>query len=285
MEDSGMIWKVKGGTLECGGRTLVMGILNVTPDSFSDGGMYLAPESAVARGLQMIAEGADILDVGGESSRPGAAPVSEEEELKRVVPVVARLAGGKGALVSVDTCKARVAREAVGAGASIINDISAMRFDPAMSGVAAETGAGVILMHMQGTPRDMQENPSYTDLFGEITAFLRGRMDAVRSAGVAEEAVVLDPGIGFGKTVEHNLEIIRGLGRFKPLGRPLLAGPSRKSFIGAVLDLPAGERLEGTAAAVAMAVANGADIVRVHDVKEMIRAARMADALAGRVQR
>jgi dihydropteroate synthase len=262
-----------------GGRTLVMGILNVTPDSFSDGGKFPDAAAAVEHGRRLLADGADIVDVGGESSRPGAAPVPEEEELRRVVPVVEGLAREKGAVISVDTCKARVAEEAVAAGAAIINDISALRSDPRMAEVAARTGAGVVLMHMKGTPKDMQENPAYGDVVGEIAAFLAGRGEAARRAGVSGEAIAYDPGIGFGKTPAHNLELVRRLAEFRGLGGPILVGPSRKSFIGAVLDLPPAGRLEGTAAVVALAVAGGADVVRVHDVREMVRVAKVADAI------
>jgi len=277
-------WKIRGKTIETGARTLIMGILNVTPDSFSDGGKFLDGNAAVQRGKRMLAEGADIIDVGGESSRPGSDPVPEEAELRRVIPVIERLSSETDAVISVDTTKARVADEAVQAGASIINDISALRFDDGMAGVAAKTGAGLVLMHMLGTPKEMQSNPSYKDVVKEIREFLDARGKAVRDAGVAWEAIVYDPGIGFGKTVEHNLLLLKRLAEFKPLMRPLLVGPSRKSFIGAVLDLPVEERLEGTAAAVALAVANGADLVRVHDVKEMARVAKVADAVVRRAE-
>lgn len=275
-----MIWRVGNLSLETGKRTLIMGVLNVTPDSFSDGGKFLDLDAAVARGKRMLAEGADIVDVGGESSRPGATPVPEEEELRRVVPVIARLCSEAGPVVSVDTTKARVAREAIAAGARIINDISAFRADGGMAGLAAETGAGVVLMHMRGTPADMQRDPRYDDVVGEVAEFLRERGSAAVRAGIAAERIVYDPGIGFGKNVEHNLEIVRRLPELRALGRPLLVGPSRKSFIGKVLgDLPVEERLEGTAAAVALAVAGGAAIIRVHDVREMVRVARVSDAV------
>jgi len=275
-----MIWTVKGRALKCGGRTLVMGILNVTPDSFSDGGKFLDPEAAVARGVRMLAEGADIVDVGGESTRPGSEPVSEAREIERVVPVIAALSRLPGALVSVDTTKARVAEEALAAGAAIINDVTALRGDPRMASVAAASGAGVVLMHMLGSPKSMQESPVYGDVVAEIAAFLKERMAAAAAAGIARDAVVVDPGIGFGKTLEHNLEILRRLREFAALGRPLLVGPSRKSFIGGILDgLPPKDRLEGTAAAVALCAAGGAAIVRVHDVLAMSRVVRVADAI------
>jgi dihydropteroate synthase len=274
-----MIWQVKGRKLGLDARTLIMGILNVTPDSFSDGGKFLGGDDAVGRARKMLKDGADIIDIGGESSRPGSDPVPVEEELRRVVPVVDRLWEETGAVISVDTTKARVAEEAVRAGASIINDISALRFDPRMAEVAAKTGAGLVLMHMKGTPADMQKNPEYGDLMKEVAGFLDERGKFARNSGVVWESIVYDPGIGFGKTVEHNLQLLNRLGEMKSLMRPMLAGPSRKSFIGAVLDLPVEERLEGTAAAVALAIANGASIVRVHDVREMSRVARIADAI------
>lgn len=284
MPERPLPWKCRTRTLETGGRTLVMGILNVTPDSFSDGGRFLDADAAVRHGLAMLAEGADLLDVGGESTRPGSEAVPMDEELRRVVPVVARLVKEAGAVVSVDTSKARVAEEAVAAGAEIVNDVSALRADARMGEVVARAGAGVVLMHMQGTPRDMQRAPAYADVAAEIAAFLRARGQAAYQAGVLDEAIVYDPGIGFGKTAAHNLEILRRLPELAVLGRPLLVGPSRKSFIGKVLgDLPPEERLEGTAAAVALAIVGGASIVRVHDVKAMSRVARVADAIAGRI--
>jgi len=272
---------VKGREIALGGRVLVMGVINVTPDSFSDGGRFLDPEAAVDLGKQLISEGADLLDVGGESTRPGASPVSVEEEARRVLTVVERLKKETAAVVSVDTTKALVARAALNAGAEIINDVSAMRFDPEMICVAAEKGAGVVLMHMKDSPKDMQTSPVYADLMGDITSFLRERMEVLVAAGIPRESIVLDPGLGFGKTVAHNLELVRRLAEFGRLGRPILIGPSRKSFIGAVLDLPVSERLEGTAAAVALSVVNGASIVRVHDVRAMVRVVRMTEAIVG----
>ncbi|MCX8035984.1 MAG: dihydropteroate synthase [Candidatus Sumerlaeia bacterium] len=258
----------------------VMGIVNVTPDSFSDGGRFLDPERAVAHGLQLIADGADILDIGGESTRPGAEPVPADVELRRVLPVVERLRQ-TNVLLSIDTAKAVVARAALEAGAHIVNDVTALRGDPEMAHVAADFGAGVVLMHMQGTPRTMQANPTYRDVVAEIGGFFAERRQAARAAGIADECMVFDPGIGFGKTLEHNLAILRRLGELLSLGRPVLVGPSRKSFIGKVLDVPVEDRLEGTAAAVAIAVWNGAAIVRVHDVRAMKRVAQMAAAIRG----
>lgn len=263
-------------------RTLVMGIVNVTPDSFSDGGLFFDRDSAVREALRQVEEGADILDIGGESTRPGSDFIPLEEELRRVIPVVEEVISRTDTPVSVDTTKAEVARQALQAGAAMINDIGAMRLDPRMAEVAAEAKVPICLMHMQGLPRDMQENPHYDDLMGEIASFLRERAETAEEAGIERSRIIIDPGIGFGKTVEHNLEIIRRLPELKGLGYPLLLGPSRKSFIGRVLDLPVDERLEGTAAAVALGIAGGADMVRVHDVREMVRVARMADALWGK---
>jgi len=256
-----------------------MGILNVTPDSFSDGGRFFEREDALRRAECMLEEGADIVDVGGESSRPGADPVSEEEEIRRTAPVIEYLACRLDLVLSIDTYKAGVARRALDAGATMVNDIGALRLDPEMAPLAAEYGVPLVLMHMQGTPKTMQRSPRYDDLMGEIGAFLGERMDAAVRMGVPREHLILDPGIGFGKTIEHNLEILAHLDELRPLGRPLLVGPSRKSFIGALLDLPADERLEGTLAAVVCAVWNGAHIVRVHDVRETVRAVRIADAI------
>lgn len=275
-------WKLRDREVSLAGVPLVMGIVNVTPDSFSDGGRFLDADAAVAHGKRLLEEGADLLDVGGESTRPGSAPVAVDEELRRVVPVVDRLVRETKACVSVDTRKARVAEEAVAAGAAVINDVSALRADPRMGEVAARTGAGLVLMHMQGTPATMQQEPAYADVVGEIAAFLRERGAAAYLAGVLDEAIVYDPGIGFGKTAAHNLEILRRLAELAALGRPILVGPSRKAFIGHVLGgLPPEERVEGTAAAVALAVAGGAAIVRVHDVAAMARAVRVAAAIRG----
>lgn len=263
-----------------GVRTLVMGILNVTPDSFSDGGRFFGTQAAVDHGVRMAEEGADIIDVGGESTRPGSEAVSAEEEIARVVPVIRRLREKTDVVLSVDTYKAETASAALDAGADIVNDISAATFDPRMPTAFAERGCPAILMHMQGTPRDMQIDPHYDDVVAEVRSFLAERVRALVAAGAAEELLIVDPGIGFGKTIEHNLELMRRLAELKSIGRPVLVGPSRKSTIGKALGgLPPDERLEGTAAAVAICIANGADVVRVHDVKEMVRVARMADAI------
>jgi dihydropteroate synthase len=270
--------------LPLGGRTLVMGVLNVTPDSFSDGGRYENFEAACVRAIAVAAEGADIVDIGGESTRPGAEAVSLEEELGRTVPVIESVAGEIAVPISIDTCKAEVARRALDAGASIVNDISGLGFDPDMIPLVAERGVPVVIMHMQGTPRDMQKNPVYDDVVGDITRFLRTRAGLAIEAGVEREKIIVDPGIGFGKTLEHNLEIVRRLDEFRSLGYPVLLGTSRKRFIGAVLDRPADERLLGSAATVAFSVARGVDIVRVHDVKEMLEVVKMADAIAGKAR-
>lgn len=273
-------------TLECGKfklnlaeRTAVMGILNVTPDSFSDAGKFFDRGKAIAHGVKMVRDGADIIDVGGESTRPGADPVSLEEELDRVIPVVSELARKVKVPISIDTYKAAVAERALAAGASMLNDISALRGDKKMAHLAAESQVPVILMHMQGTPRNMQQNPRYKSVMGEIVAFLRAQSQVAMKAGVSPDRIIVDPGIGFGKTREHNLEILKKLPELKSLGFPIAIGTSRKSFIGLTLDLPADQRLEGTAATVAHAVAGGASISRVHDVKEMVRVVRMTDAV------
>ncbi|HHN63936.1 MAG TPA: dihydropteroate synthase [Nitrospirae bacterium] len=257
-----------------------MGILNVTPDSFSDGGTYFSRASAIDRALQMADEGADIIDIGGESTRPGAEPVSLEEELDRTIPVITELARKLSIPISIDTYKAEVARRALEAGASIVNDISGLRFDPKMAETIAAYDAAVVIMHIKGTPKDMQVNPHYDDLFGEIISYLKEGIEMARSSGIDEEGMIVDPGIGFGKRPEHNLLIINQLKRFTVLDKPILMGVSRKSFIGIALDnAPPQERLEGTAAAVALSVYNGAHIVRVHDVKEMVRVVRVVDAI------
>lgn len=249
-------------------RVLVMGVLNITPDSFYDGGSYSSPGNAIERGLSMVEDGADIIDVGGESSRPGSCPVEADEELARVIPVIEGIRRQSDVAISIDTTKATVAQAAVDSGAAIVNDISAMRFDPEMAGMIASTGAAVVLMHMQGTPGTMQISPRYSDTVDEIIDFLRERVETGLAAGISRERMMIDPGIGFGKRLEHNIAILRGLGAFKRLGLPVLVGLSRKSFLGDILDVPAAERLTGTISANAIAIANGADIIRVHDVKE-----------------
>ena len=263
-----------------GNRTLIMGILNVTPDSFSDGGTFLSAERAVEYGLQMEAEGADILDVGGESTRPGSAAVPVHVELKRVLPVIKALSRKIKIPLSIDTKKARVAREAVEAGAEIINDISALNGDRKMAGTAAETGAALVLMHMRGNPENMQKgNLAYDDLLGDITDYLSDSIGKAIRAGVSKDAMVIDPGIGFGKTVADNYRIIRRLADLRTLGMPILVGPSRKSFIGNVTGDEPRQRLEGTAATVSAAIMNGCHIVRVHDVAAMKKVAAVTDAM------
>jgi dihydropteroate synthase len=258
----------------------LMGVVNVTPDSFSDGGLYLDPAAAIEHGRELAADGAEILDVGGESTRPGAAEVSAEEELGRIDPVVAGLAGGEAA-VSIDTSKLAVAEAALDRGAEIVNDVTALRADPEIAALCADRDAGLILMHMQGTPRTMQENPTYDDVVDDVRAFLAERMEAAMSAGVGEERIWLDPGVGFGKTVEHNAELLRRLGELRELGRPLVVGTSRKSFIGRIDGSAADRRLGGTIASCALAAAGGADVLRVHDVAEVAQAMRVADAILG----
>ncbi len=266
---------------QLGKRTLVMGILNATPDSFYDGGRYTTLEAALARAEQMLAEGADILDIGGESTRPGSDPVPEDEELRRVVPLIEAIhIRHPNAILSVDTTKSRVAELALQAGACIVNDISGMTFDPHMPAVVARAGALVVLMHIKGTPKTMQQNPTYHDVVAEVRATLESHTRRALQAGIPREHIWIDPGIGFGKTVAHNLKLLRGLPQLKALGYPVLVGTSRKSFIGHLLGgLPPEERLEGTLATLALAVAWGADVVRVHDVQAAVRAVTIADAL------
>jgi len=257
-------------------RVLIMGILNITPDSFFDGGRYNTFDRAVERGLRLVDEGADILDIGGESTRPGSQPVATQQELDRVVPVIEALHARTDAILSIDTTKALVAREAIAAGATVVNDISALRCDPEMADIVAGSGAFVVLMHMLGTPGTMQVDPVYSDVVQEILGFLEVRLRATMDAGIPRDRILLDPGIGFGKRLEHNLDILRNIWRFAELGPPILIGLSRKSFLGAILDASEDERLSGTIAANAAAVLNGADALRVHDVKEGRQAADVA---------
>jgi dihydropteroate synthase len=272
-----------GFNLDFTNKTHIMGVLNVTPDSFSDGGLFFDKESAVRRAHYLIGLGADILDIGGESTRPGSDALPLEEELRRTIPVIQAVAKSSHIPLSIDTCKAEVAHRALDAGASIVNDISGLRFDPAMPKVVAEYGVPVIVMHIKGTPKDMQEHPVYEALVPEIMDYLRCSIRLAADSGISEDKIIVDPGIGFGKTVDHNLEIIKNLKEFTLLGRPVAIGVSRKAFIGKLLGgvppPPAGERMEGTAAAVAAAILNGANIVRVHDVGEMAKVARVADAI------
>ena len=261
-------------------RTLVMGIVNVTPDSFSDGGKYYAPIKAIDFAFKLIDQGADIIDIGGESTRPGADKVSCPEELERVIPVIEGIRSNNNkTLISIDTTKSMVAKEAVEAGANIINDVSGLSFDNQMPEIIAQLKVPVIIMHMKGNPSNMQENPKYKNLIDEIITYFEEKIDIAINSGIDREMIILDPGIGFGKTVEHNFKILAELNRFNDLELPLLIGPSRKSFIGSTLGLPPEDRLDGTAATVAVGVNNGARIVRVHDVKNMKRAVIIADKI------
>lgn len=264
-------------TYDLSSRTHVMGILNVTPDSFSDGGKYFKPERAVDRALEMIDEGADFIDVGGESTRPGAEPVPLAVELNRVLPVISTLAGKTDVPISIDTYKSEVAMSALDAGAMMVNDISGLVFDERMASLAVQMGASVVLMHMRGEPRTMQNNPVYDNLWEEIIGHLRQRVECAKQFGI--DQIIVDPGIGFGKLPAHNLQILKNLTRLEIIGYPILVGASRKSFIGHVLGLQSGDRLEGSLAAAVVAVMNGASIVRVHDVKETKRAVTIADAI------
>ncbi len=276
----------KRGVIRCGereinlfSRTHVMGVLNVTPDSFYDAGWYYDLRRAVSRALEMAAEGADFIDIGGLSTRPGSEPVSEEEELKRVVPVITEVAAQVSVPISIDTYRATVARAALEAGAALVNDISGLAFDPAMAKLVATSGSPVIIMHIKGTPRDMQVDPHYDDVVGEINQYFRERISGAKAAGIRDGQIILDPGIGFGKRPEDNLVILNQLRDFVNLGYPVLVGASRKSFVGKILNLPPEERLEGSLAAAAVAIQNGAAIIRTHDVKATVRVARVIDAI------
>jgi dihydropteroate synthase len=260
-------------------RPAVMGVLNVTPDSFSDGGFYLQPEQAIKHAEEMLAQGADVIDVGGASSRPGAPPVPAAVEQLRVIPVVHEIVKRFDARVSVDTYRADVATAALDVGAVMINDISALRFDSGMAEVLARRGAAVVLMHMQGTPQTMQEAPQYRHVIDDVYTFLAERLDYARQQGIARECIVCDPGIGFGKTLQHNLELLHDLQQFQALGQPILVGTSRKSFLGDLLQREVWDRLEGTLASVVYAVLHGASIVRVHDVGPTVQAVRLVEAI------
>ena len=259
-------------------ETVVMGVLNVTPDSFSDGGRYTAHRAAIDRAAEMLAEGAAIIDVGGESTRPGAAPVAEAQELERVVPVIEALAARFDCVISVDTMKPAVMRAAVGAGAEIVNDVFALRAPGAIQAVH-DSGAAAVLMHMQGEPRTMQQQPRYTDVVAEVADFLEQRLDACARAGIPRQRLLIDPGFGFGKTLDHNLRLFAGLRRFAGLGAPLLIGVSRKSMLGQLLNRPVEQRIDAGVAAAALAAAEGAAIVRTHDVRPTVDALRFAAAL------
>jgi len=274
--------ETRHGDVDMVSHTVVMGILNVTSDSFSDGGRYLDFDAAVARGLELAQQGAAIIDVGGESTRPGAQPVPVSEEVRRVVPVIQCLRRQLDVPISIDTYKAQVAREALSAGADIINDVSALRFDNEMAGLVAAEGVPVVLMHMRGEPQTMQHRPQYVDVVGEVREFLKQRIALAMASGIRENAIVVDPGIGFGKNLNHNLELVGRLSEFEELGRPILVGLSRKSFIGQLLDLGPDDRVEGSVAGAVVAALGGAQLLRVHDVLETCRALRIVDAVKRR---
>ena len=266
-------------TLDLSRRTHVMGVINVTPDSFSDGGQFLEKDRAVEQALQLAGDGADLIDIGGESTRPYSKGISADEEMNRVIPVIEALKKELRIPISIDTLKAQVAREALRSGASMVNDISALRLDPEMASVVAQAGVPVILMHMKGTTADMQVAPTYDDVASEIITFLRSAMDQAVRSGVRRDRIIVDPGIGFGKSFDHNLEILKELGRLQCLEAPILVGSSRKAFIGRILDKKIHERDPGTMATVAAAVMNGAHIVRVHNVKQAVETVRVIDAI------
>ncbi len=267
--------------IKLGERMLIMGILNVTPDSFSDGGKFLEKQKAVERVLQMVEEGADMMDIGGESSRPGADPITIQEEMERVIPVIEAVKQTSDITVSIDTCKSSVAEKALQCGAEIVNDISALRFDGNMVDLVRERKAGVILMHMQGTPKCMQKNPQYDDVIQDIYDFLNERATYANERGISKDSIIVDPGIGFGKRLEDNYEILDRIGEFSSLGFPVLVGASRKSFIGKTLDMPVNERIEGSLAACAVALEGGADILRTHDISETKRFVDMFESIRG----
>ena len=261
------VWRHSGNRLRLGDFPLLMGIVNVTPDSFSDGGSWLEPERAVAHGMRLVDDGADILDIGGESTRPGAESVSAAEELRRAIPVVQRLCGVTTAPGAIDTSTAWVARQGLAAGATIVNDISGLTFDTEMAGVCADSDCGIICMHIRGTPQTMQDDPQYADVVGEVCDHLRSRLDCLASAGIDRERVVLDPGIGFGKTADHNLALLSSIGTLREAGRPVLIGHSRKRFLKKLLNREIDERVNGTIGVSIAAAAQHADILRVHDVR------------------
>lgn len=276
---SGFTLTTRHGAIDMVRRTAIMGVINVTPDSFSDGGRFFGPDTAAAHGERLAAEGADILDIGGESTRPGAESITAAEEIRRVLPVIERLRGKTAIPISIDTVKSEVAHAALDAGADIVNDVSAFRADAAMAALVARERVPVVLMHMQGTPQTMQQNPAYENVVEEVMEFLKRKAAEASAAGIAADKIVIDPGIGFGKNLDHNLTLLRGVPALAALGYPLLVGASRKAFIGKILDLGPDERLEGSIAAAVAAALGGANMVRVHDVKEAARALRVADAL------
>ena len=279
LKTENQIIEIKNQKLDFSQRTYLMGVLNVTPDSFYDGGKFFDKKEAIKQGIKMAEEGADIIDIGGESTRPGSESISVEDELSRVIPVMEGLVKEVDVPLSIDTYKSEVAKKALEAGASMVNDISALRFDPRMKNVIKDYEVPVVLMHIKGTPKDMQKNPHYDDLMGEITGYLSEAINVAEESGIDENKIIIDPGIGFGKRLEDNLEIIKKLSDLKSLGKPILVGVSRKSFIGKILELQENERLEGSLAALAVAIVNGANIIRVHDVKESKRVARIVDSI------
>lgn len=273
------ILEINGKNYLLGRRTWFMGVINVTPDSFSDEGSYLDKDKAVERGLKLVSEGSDIIDIGGESSRPGSDPISKEEEMRRVIPVISELRKRIDMLISVDTTKSEVAKAALDSGADIINDISSFRFDPRMMTLAAQKEVPVILMHMKGTPKTMQTNPHYQDLLREVKEFLKERLEEVQAQSIKKEKIIIDPGIGFGKSLKDNLILINNLHFLEEFNRPILVGISRKSFIGKILNLPPQERLEGTIASAILSLIHGAHILRVHDVEAVKKAILVAEAI------
>lgn len=275
----GWVLSTRRGSIDAARRTALMGIVNVTPDSFSDGGRYFDPGKAISHGIDLAREGADIIDVGGESTRPGARPLSAREEIERVLPVIRGLRRTAPIPISIDTYKADVARAALAEGADMVNDISALRFDAAMAPLIAAEKVPVVLMHMQGAPQTMQQRPRYQNVVQEVREFLQSRIHFALEAGVEADRIIIDPGIGFGKELDHNLALLRGIPTLVSLGRPILVGPSRKTFIGKILEVGPEERLEGSLAAAVAAVLAGANMIRTHDVKEARRAIRIADAL------
>jgi len=270
---------LRGGVLSLAERVHVMGILNVTPDSFSDGGRYVDADAACAHAMAMIEQGADLLDIGAESSKPGAVAIDEEEERRRLLPIVRELCRRTTMPLSIDTTKAAIAEEALDAGAALINDISALRFDPRMASVVARSGAGVILMHMQGTPATMQRTASYTYVVEDVRAFLAARLEVAQQAGIPRDRILLDPGIGVGKNCEHNVTLLNHLDAFQTLGRPIVVGVSRKAFLGKILGRTIDERLMGTAGAVAVAIMKGARVIRVHDVAPIRDVVKIVEAI------
>ncbi|QTN34326.1 dihydropteroate synthase [Akkermansiaceae bacterium] len=275
-----MIWKTKRRNLDLGTRAQVMGILNTTPDSFSDGGKFDAPSAALKHARKMISEGTAIIDIGGESTRPGALPVSADEEIRRTIPVIRAIRAEWDGLISIDTTKAAVAGEALAAGADIINDVSGLTADPGMAAICAPTGCGIVVMHMQGTPADMQDSPSYSDVVGEVRSFFQERLETLTALGIDPARLCFDPGIGFGKTLEHNLALIRALPTLAPLGRPLLLGISRKSFLSKITAASEpSERDAPTCAITALARRQGIMLHRVHDVKANLAALHVAEAI------